>query len=166
MSYDDEPQNGDGVSQPERYPLDDDAISAIASVTQLIRPHISRLSPRALRSAATVLLALERLPIVTPGVLVRLSFSTPDRDGNYGWADIEIGEEGFRLGLGEHFYDPAVGGDTESRTVFEAQAGSSWQDGDVSDWLESAQAIALCGPPSMEDYSDYDVLNRLLEEEE
>lgn len=107
-------------------------------------------------------LALERLPYATPGVDERLSFSTPNLDGSYAWADIQIFEKEFRLSLGEYFYTPGVGGDTESRTVFFAQAGSSWREGDINEWLSSAQHY---GPPRAdegEDGSDYEVIDQFL----
>jgi hypothetical protein len=42
------------------------------------------MSPDDLRSAASVLLALERLPATTPGVQVTFGFAQPNTDGNYG----------------------------------------------------------------------------------
>ena len=166
MAHDDVLGNDGSVSQPERYPLDEVELSAVASVAQLIRSRTSSMSPHVLRSAAALLLALKRLPYATPCVDVSFGFSTPNRDGNYAWADVEINEEEFRLGLGEHFYDPAVGGDTESRTVFETQAGSSWRDGDIEDWLIFAQDIAQRGYPTVEDNSDYEGIDWSSEDEE
>ena len=143
------------LSYDDRYHVD--------LVIQLILNHIPSMSHGEMRSAAAVLLALERLPYATPGVDVRFSFSTPNLDGNYAWADIEILEEAFRLSLGEYFYTPGVGGDTESRTVFFAQAGSDWREGDINEWLSSAQ---YCGPPRAdegEDNSDYEVIDQFLD---
>jgi hypothetical protein len=94
---------------------------------------------------------LEQLPGTTPGVNTRISFVQPNTNGNFGWADIEISGSEFRLSRGEHYYDPTVGGDTESRTEFEAFAESEWAEGDIDDWLS---AIPLGTQIEIEDSSD------------
>ncbi len=57
------------------------------------------------------------------------------------WADISI-EDGtyFELGLGRHVLDPAVGGDTESQTIFTAGAGGDWE-GDIDTWIDEVEAL-------------------------
>lgn len=86
------------------------------------------------------------------------SFQQPNFDGNYGWADITVSEDNFSLGLGEHFYDPTVGGDTETRIVFETQAGGNWPEGDIDDWLPVANVISADGLFSAEENSDWGAL--------
>ena len=147
---------------PERFPIYEQDFYSVSLIIELILSYTPSMPPNDLRSAAAVLLALERLPYATPGVDERLSFSTPNLDGNYAWADIQIFEEEFRLSLGEYFYTPGVGGDTESGTVFFAQAGSSWREGDINEWLSSAQHY---GPPRAdegEDGSDYEAIDQFL----
>jgi hypothetical protein len=141
-----------------RFPLSIADKPKIERVIELVRDHLPSMSPGDLRAAASVLLALERLPAATPGVRVTFGFTQPNTDGNYGWVDIEISEDEFRLGVGEHFYDPSVGGDTETRTVFEAQAGGDWGEGDIDDWLPVANVIASEGRVSAEDYSEHDAI--------
>ena len=68
MTHDDVLGNEGSVSQPERYPLDEVELSAVASVAQLIRSRTSSMSPHVLRSAAALRLALKRLPYATPCV--------------------------------------------------------------------------------------------------
>jgi hypothetical protein len=115
------------------------------------------MTPAQLRSAAPLLLALERLPDTTPGVDVSLSLSQPNTDGNYGWAKIDISEHELRLGIGEHFYDTRVGGDTESQTVFETYAGAETCQGAIELWLPHAEARAADGSLHVEaDNSDVD----------
>ena len=65
-----------------------------------------------------------------------ITISQPNLDGNYGWANLYISETEFHLGTGEHFYDPSVGGDTESRTLYEACAGDDAAEGDEI-WLHT-----------------------------
>lgn len=125
---------------------------------------MSSTSPAVLGATATVLLALERLPLAIPGLSVTFDFSTPDRDGNRGWADLELDGQEFPLGAGEHCYSPSVGGDTSTRTVFATRAGSDWQEGDIVEWLATAQAIATWKRISVTDESRYSV-PELLEEE-
>jgi hypothetical protein len=98
------------------------------------------MTPAQLRSAAALLLVLERLPFTSPGVNVSLAFNQPNTDGNYGWAKISINETELQLGIGEHFYDPRVGGDTESETLFEAHAGADASQGSIELWLPYAEA--------------------------
>ena len=90
---------------------------------------------------------------------MNFGFSTPNDGGNHRWAEIEINEEDFRLGLTEHFYDPAVGGDTEARYIFETMAGTSLRQGSIGDWLEYAQVFSNSGRLIVEDYSDYDAID-------
>ncbi len=149
----------DSVSQPGRFPLDERDRFAVDAIAHIIRTHTSLMCPYELRSAATVLLALKRMPYVTRGVDVSFGFSTPNHDGNHRRADVEINGEEFRLGLAEHFYDPAVGGDTEARYIFETMTGTSLRQGSIEDWLEYARVISNSGLLSVEDYSDYDAID-------
>ena len=99
---------------------------------------------------------LQRLPQSTPGLNIEVTISHPDsvRDtGNWGWADIRLSANEFVLGKGEHFYDPAVGGDTESRTLFATFLGEPFTEGDHIDierWLELARYLATDGDLSVE----------------
>ena len=136
MSEEDDLEDDDRENEG-RFPLSVIDKPKIEKVVELVRDNLSSMSPADLRAAASILLALERLPLTTPGVQVTFGFVQPNTDGNFGWADIEISENEFRLGTGEHFHDPAVGGDTESRTVFEMQAGGSRR-----------SATARCAKPS------------------
>ncbi|MGH6662618.1 MAG: hypothetical protein ACREB6_13860 [Rhodospirillales bacterium] len=151
-------ENGDldTGDREKRFPLKDDDLVKIRQVIDLIRSHLPDMRPVDVRAAASVLLALERLPDITPGVQITFGFAQPNTDGNFGWADIEISEDELRFGLGEHFYSPAVGGDTEVRTVFESQAGGDWREGEIDDWLPVASVIASEGHVSAEDYSEFD----------
>lgn len=110
--------------------------------------------PSDLRSAAAVLLALERLPYATPGVHVGFTFTQPNQDGNYGWVNGEITEDVIRLWLGEHYYSAAVGGDTEHRVVFETHAGSDTLEGGIEYWLEVALGIEQEARLTFADNSD------------
>jgi hypothetical protein len=157
MSEDDNIDDDNNADDNEgRFPLSIYDKPKIEKLVELIRNHLSEMGPKDLRAAASVLFALERLPATTPGVQVTFGFTQPNTDGNYGWADISISEDEFRLDVGEHFYDPSVGGDTEIRTKFETGAGEDWREGDIDEWLEVANVIALEGHVSAEDYSDHE----------
>ena len=143
----------------ETFPLEESDLASIAAITKLIRSYTPSMSPYQLRSAAVVLFALERLPNPTQGVLMSFAFSSGNRDsGNYGWASIEIGETEFELSVGEHFNNHAVGGDTETRILFDTQVGSSWRSGDIEGWLATAQSIAMDGNFLIDDNSDHDAI--------
>jgi hypothetical protein len=113
---------GDEDSSDDRFPLSEDDLQGLSAIASFFRSQLATMAPAQLRSVAALLFALKRLPRTTPGVDVSLSYSQSNTDGNYGWASIGISENELRLGVGEHFYDPGVGGDTESQTLFEAFA--------------------------------------------
>jgi hypothetical protein len=154
----DTPDFEDDDTDRTRFPFSIDDKPKIEKLSNLVRESLPSMNPVDLRVAATVLFALERLPDSTPGIQVTFGFSQPNTDGNYGWADIEISEDEFRLTTGEHFYDPGVGGDTETRILFEAQVGGHCL-GEINEWLPVANVIAFEGRVSAEDYSDYDVMD-------
>jgi hypothetical protein len=141
------------------FPLTAEDALKIKQIVALIRSSLAHMSPADIHVAAAVLLALERLPATTPGVQATFGFVQPNVDGNYSWADIRFDEEGFRLSVGEHFYTPDVGGDTESRIVFETQSGTQWREGDIGEWLEVASWIASMGRVSWEDDSAHDEID-------
>lgn len=127
----------------------------IAAIGDLIRRHLWRMTAREIRSAAVVLRALERLPHATPGAWVRFGFSTPQAGGNYRWADVEFLGPEFCLSLGAHYYDPDVGGDTETSVAFEWFAGTDSRAGDIQEWLTEAESIAASHTYTVEDESEY-----------
>lgn len=147
----------DDMVPDNRFPLDDDDKAEIEQIVILIRSELSTMTSGDIKSAATVIHALERLPETTPGVSVVFTFSQPDipenRMGSYGWVDIQISEEEFSLNHGEQFFSPA-GGDTETRTIFETQAGTDWREGNIYDWLPIARIIGREGCIYCEDESD------------
>ena len=147
-----------------RFPLSIENQSDIKQVVDLIRNHLVRMSPSELKAAAATLLALERLPLTTKGVQVSFGFRQTSSYGNYAWADINISEDHIRLTIGEHFYDPAVGGDTESETIFEAFEGDERCQGRIQRWLDIAQEIAHGSAVTSEDYSDYEQIDWSMDE--
>lgn len=149
----------------ERFPLSTFDRPKVESVIQLIRTRLNFMAPADLRAAASALVALERLPRVTPGIQISFGFKEPTNGGNYGWVDIKISENEFILAIGEHFYDPEIGGDTETRNAFEAYAGDASSRGSIDDWLETTRPIAAKGLIAAEDYSDHDSVDWFLENE-
>jgi hypothetical protein len=146
----------EGEESTRRFPLLTEHVRQIEQIVALVREHFGGMSPVDIHVAAAVLFALERLPAPTPGVQTTFGFIQPSMDGNYAWADITISEDSFSLSLGEHFYTPEVGGDTESRIVFETQSGTQWRAGDIGEWLEVASWIASTGRVTWDDYSAHD----------
>ncbi len=149
----------------KRFLLDESELHSLSEISTLIRKYLSQSTPGIIRAASVLLLALERLPLYIPGVSLTLGFKTPDRNGNWGWVDVEYGDEMIILSHGEHYYDPSVGGDTESANSFEAIVGNHTV-GSIENWLEMASDIAQYGIPTLEiDESDHDVLNDYFEQE-
>ena len=147
-----------GGNAAERYPLYEPDRGPIAWIARRIREKLSSASPYEMRAASTTLIALQGLPYTTPGIYMTLTFMTPTGRDNFAWVDIYIDAEEFRLGVGERLHDPITGGDTESRTVFETQAGTEWREGDIEEWLEYAHVILRDGDLSADDESDYEAI--------
>ncbi len=156
MSYD---HDTDDDFDPDRFPLSADDLHKIGSVITLIREQLISMAPQDLKSAAVVLRALERLPATTSGAEVTFGFVSPNGNGNFGWADISISESELTLGTGQHFHDPSVGGDTESRHEYEAYAGSDFAEGDIEQWLVAARHLSAKGNICVDDYSDYEAID-------
>lgn len=150
----------------DTFPLDHHDLSHILMITHLVRSRLDRLSARHLRSAAALLFALERLPKPTPSVQIVFGFRTPTEDGNWSWADIGIDAESLRLSVGAHFYDPAVGGNTESEDIFKSFAGSSVSRGDISDWMNRATPLFEEGLPTIQDESEHGKIDWYPEEDD
>ena len=104
--------------------------------------------------------ALQRLPQSTPDLNLEVTISHPDsvRDtGNWAWADIRLSANAFVLGKGAHYYDSAVGGDTESGILFATFLGEPYVEGDHIDierWLELARYLATDGDVSVEAWEE------------
>jgi hypothetical protein len=120
-----------------RFPLSAAELTQVREIIKLVRDHLRDMEPALVRSAACVLLALQRLPVPTTGIDLTFGFTQRNTDGNYGWADLMISDCEFEWRSGEHYYDPKIGGDTESRVVFEARVGSESSLGDFDDWLST-----------------------------
>ena len=149
------------------FPLGEVDMHPISCVATLFTEQASSMSPRVMRAASALILALHRMPQATPGIDMRIGFRTANQDGNWSWVDVEISELEFRLSLGHHHYDPSVGGDTYSTVVFETNVGSDRTTGNIDDWLECAYSIAEDGHPCLEgDSSDYNVLDGFFGDED
>jgi hypothetical protein len=116
---------GDDEGQ-ERFPLSDEEREHVSQIIGLVRGNLSRPErpPPAIGIRALI---CTRTPSSGYRRRTVFGFRRPSIDRNWGWADIQIDSDEFRLGVGEHFYDPGVGGDTESRNIFEVFAGGSVQ---------------------------------------
>lgn len=156
MGYDDEPQEAEDNL---RFPVSIRHQPEIQDIIRLLRSHLVRMSPRELKSAASTLLALERMPLVTPGIDVTFGFQEPRNDGNYAWADIAVSQDCFSLKIGEHFYDSDVGGNSETWIEFEAIAGDDRCYGSIEQWLDTTRQIADASIISCEDRSDHESLD-------
>jgi hypothetical protein len=150
----DHPDDPKGTIDETRFPLTGEDQPGVEAIIALVRRRLRYLRPRELRSAATILLALERLPAVTDGVVVTFGFSYRD-GGNLSWANIGFADGEFRLDSGEHFYEPTVGGDTESTCLFEAYAGGG-RSGNIRDWLEVAEGLHTAIGEDLSAHDDLD----------
>jgi hypothetical protein len=96
-------------------------------------------SPSELRHLSVALLALQRLPLPTSGI--ELNASLVYRfGGEMSYIGLYIGSSSFRLQTGGSAYDPEVGSDSYSQTIFEVEpSGFRSSDGwcALSGWTES-----------------------------
>jgi hypothetical protein len=108
-----------------------------------------------------VLFALERLPRSTPGVAVAIgpvySFNSESS-----YCDLYITESEFRLSGGGNTYDPGVGSDSFSSTVFELEI-SGFREGsgdseEVLGWLEQFDELINLGARIQIEYLGDDTL--------
>ena len=149
------------------FPLGEVDLYPVSCIASLFTDQASSMSPRVMRAASALILALRRMPRATPGIDLRIGFRTANQNGNWSWVDVEISEHEFRLSVGHHHYDPSVGGDTESTVVFEAYVGSDRTTGNIDDWLHWAYTIAEEGHPCLEgDCSDHDLLDGFFGDDE
>ena len=138
------------------FPLSADDMANLAKVIELVRDKLQNMSPASLKTTAAILVALTRFPATAAGVQATLSFVQPNIDGNYGWAEITVSESEFQLATGEHYYEPCVGGDTESRVLFQADAGADYSSGEIGDWLAMARVVAVECDLTIQDDCDYE----------
>lgn len=144
-----------------RLPLSKGHLDILKRLAADLRGSLKNREPAFIRSAAPAILALKRLPLTTGAVQVRVGYSTPNRGGNYGWADIGLSESELEASIGEHFYDPSVGGDTESETLFHVSVENHAANGSLERWWEHAQELAAVGWLTVQDDSSWDEIDWL-----
>jgi hypothetical protein len=95
--------------EDQKFPFEESDLDLVKGrIAQLFRSKLCKMTPAELRAAAALLLGIDRLPAPTPGLDLAFTISQPNTDGNYGWVDIAVSEEKFRLARGEHFYDSTI----------------------------------------------------------
>lgn len=154
------PEDEDDVADADApFRLSDADFAVFKRLAAELRRQLAKAEPNLIRSAALAILALERLPRPTAAVQVRIGYQTPNRDGNWGWADISLSESDIEGTVGEHFYDPGVGGDTETNALFYREVGGSSDYGSLEEWWERFQGLSAVGYLSVEDDSDWDAID-------
>src|SRR4051812_40355173 len=89
---DDDDDNEDDAEFDATFQLSESDLALFKRLAAELRRLIGIAEPKTIRSAAAAILALERLPLPTPGVQVRVGYQTPNRNGNFGWVDIALSE--------------------------------------------------------------------------
>jgi hypothetical protein len=126
----------------DQFPLSEQELKLLRDFATELRGMLAKAEPQLIRSAASAIFVLERLPKPTPFAQIDVGYRTPSSNGNYRWADLVISEDEIRASRGEHFYDPGVGGDTETRVLFEAGLGSNNKGGSLAGWFRYAQEMS------------------------
>ncbi|WP_448582389.1 hypothetical protein, partial [Thermaurantiacus sp.] len=124
--------------------LSAEEVERLQELSAPVRARLYDADPVFIRNAAVVLLVLGRLPKLVFGAVVEISWVDDAGDGNRVWADLRISEHELTASVGAHFYDPDVGGDTETDTVFEADSDGS-RTGSLGKWLWRVKQIAEVG---------------------
>lgn len=111
---------------------------------------------------AMLLKACERLPLITPTVGMRITLTQRETGGGSHYQSMKFDEESISIDSGNTYYDPAVGGDHESRTLLEI--GDTWREaecgwGDVKSWISSFMALASAPETEVhiEDFAESEV---------
>jgi hypothetical protein len=154
MSDDDEAHDDEDDPAPDRFALSEKELKLLARFAADLRRSLEHGDPQFIRSAATAIFVIERLPKPTPGAQVDVGYRTSNSGGNYGWTDLVISEEEIRASVGEHFYDPGAGGDTQTHVYFEAGLGEGCRQGDLAAWFEQALELAALYAPYVDDESE------------
>jgi hypothetical protein len=134
----------------ELFALTEEDLIHIETIIDLLRRRLRKMSIAEIHSASKLMLALSALPKATPGIDISISFSSSGRP-SFGWVDIALSEEEFRLSQGA-YTDSGVGGDTESGELFEARPG--WRRGSIEEWLDAASDVIVDGKIDLSDDSD------------
>lgn len=128
--------------------------SAVQSLERTVRVLLRReeVSPSQISSLAKLLLGLQRLPFITPGLDVHLSLSARYEDEGHGW-DVYLREGWFCLEWAGWVRGPC-GTDSISGDPFEASPGSGacgslWE----LDWVRSMPDLAEWAEVQLEDNS-------------
>jgi hypothetical protein len=128
---DDAPDDGCyGFYSEDSYPVGQ-LIDAIRNVMD--RPE---LSPETLEQLRVFLFAMERLPLVTPGVRMGVALRL-DQGGESDWREIRMEDGEFTLGCGTW-----TDGDADTETVFEV--GPGYRDGDAFQASNFALSFLSC----------------------
>lgn len=154
-----------GESNPDYqlFPFRSEDLFIVEELKERFRDLLKKpnLSPTRVRQIGTVLFALERLPRSTPGVFVVIgphySFNNETS-----YCDLCISESEFSLSRGGSIYDPAVGGDNYSSTVFEIETSGyrdgSGEDPDVFEWFNMFDELLSLGGKLYVEYLGEDEL--------
>lgn len=130
----------------ELFPFRLEESFVVYELKSLVRKILQRptLSGSEVRQVGTVLFALERLPRPTPGVAVGLGVAYRyNNESTY--CELFISESEFRLSNGGNTYDPGVGSDSYSQTIFEMETSGfregSGDDYEVTGWFNSINEL-------------------------
>jgi hypothetical protein len=124
--------------------LSAEEVERLQELSAPVRARLCDADPVFIRNAAVVLLVLGRLPTLVFGAVVEIGWVDDAGDGNRVWADLRISEHGLTASVGAHFYDPDVGGDTETDRVFEADP-DGFRTGSLDEWFWRVKQIAEIG---------------------
>lgn len=134
----------------ELFPFRSEDIFVVEDLKARFRELLKKpnLPANRVRDIGTVLFALERLPRSTPGVFVTIGpHYRFNQESSY--CDLCISETEFRLSQGGSMYDPAVGGDNYSSTVFEIDTSGyrsgSGEDPTVIEWFNTFDELINLG---------------------
>ena len=108
-------------------------IKALINAMRLLLKRVD-ITSKQIYLTSLVLRALERMPLITPGIGIGLSLINRDiSEGNSGYQSLNIDEECVEFSTGENIYSPGIGNDHQ--TLFKAQVGVGWRT-EIADFVE------------------------------
>ncbi|MGD9417371.1 MAG: hypothetical protein Q7R22_000400 [Verrucomicrobiota bacterium JB025] len=149
---DDDDEDGDGYD-PDCYAFYSEDSYPVGQLIDAIRLLTNRpdLPTETTENIKVFLFAMERLPLMTPGILMSLALRL-DQGGESDWIEIRMEDDIFTLSRGTW-----IDGDADTEAVFEV--GSDYRDGDAFQASNFAQSFLSCAEDVCrevitEDFSD------------
>lgn len=148
---------------PKLFPFEDYDLLRIENLTKFVEELLipQKVSAFEIQGFAHILLALRRLPVVTHEVGAILTISNRFEQ-ELSYYDLSVDEFEFKLGYGGSVYDPVIGSDSYSHTMFliTPDGYGEYSENDIESWIIGAKKLLnLGGDVTIEDLYEDDTID-------